>query len=106
MVFQPTPFNLTTLLLGALTVWIIITRYRSRVEANNWPLFYLVALFAYSEKFDAVLNSTFVYVAIVAGLLLRFEFLSGWPLKLVMYAESAAMVYVIMRCLQVVFGRG
>lgn len=106
MAFQPTTFNMTTLLLGALTVWIIITRYRARVETNNWPLFYFVALFAYSEKFDGVLNSAFIYVAIVAGLLLRFEFLSGWPLKLVMYAESVAMVYVIMRCLQVIFGRG
>jgi len=106
MVFQPTASNITTLLLGALTVWIIITRYRSPVEANNWPIFYSVALFAYSEKFESVLNPMFVYVAIVASLLLRFEFLSGWPLKLVMYAETAAMVYVVMRCLQLIFGHG
>jgi hypothetical protein len=106
MAFQATTFNMTTLLLGALTGWIIFTRHRTRVETNNWPLFYFIALFAYNEKFDGALNPTVVYVTIVSGFLLRFEFLSGWPLKLVIYVETIAMVYVIVRCLQIIFGGG
>ena len=106
MSFQPTTFNLTTLLLGALTVWIIVTRYRSPAESNNWPLFYFVALVAYSEKFEGVLRSEAVFAVIVVGLLLRFEFLSGWVLKVIMWAETALMGYILIRCAQVIFGNG
>ena len=104
--FQATTFNMTTLLLGALTGWTIFTRHRMPVESNNWPLFYLVALFAYHEKFDGVLDVSAVYAAIIAGLLLRFEFLSGWPLKVITFVETIVMVYVMVRCLQVIFGHG
>lgn len=100
---QPTAFNVTTLLMAAITIWILNVRWRGRSD-TNWPLFYYLALFAYLRKFEDVLEPGYVYVAVVAGLLVRFEYLSGRLLKAIQIIESACLAYVILRCLQVVFG--
>ncbi|HUQ90459.1 MAG TPA: hypothetical protein VM120_02180 [Bryobacteraceae bacterium] len=102
---SPTTFNITTVLLLALTVWVVFMRYRTRPE-SNWPLFYYVALVAFTKKFDLVINPAYVFVAVVAALLIRFEWMSGWLLKTIMYIETACLVYVIIRCVQILFGNG
>lgn len=100
---RPTTVNITTLLLLSLTVWVLWTRHRTRLD-NNWPLFYYVALVAYSKKFDQVFNPAAIFSVVVSALLLRFEFLGGWVLKLIKVIESALLVFIIVRCLQVLFG--
>lgn len=102
---QPTTFNITTLLLMVLTIGAMLMRYKIRPE-NSWPLLYYFALIAYTQKFDLVVNTTPVYTAFVCGLLIRFEFMSGWVLKLTMYIETIMLGYVLIRCLQVLFGSG
>lgn len=101
----PSAFNITTLLLLALTIWMINSRYRTRLE-NNFPLFYYLALVAYTRKFDQVLEFNYILVAIVLAALLRFEFLGGWMVKVLQYTETAVLVYVIIRCVSAVFGSG
>ncbi len=101
----PTTFNITTLLVLAITIWVLVIRYRTRPD-NNWPLFYYIALVAYTKKFEDIIDPGFVFVAVVGALLLRFEFMSGWVLKVVMYIETACLGYVILRCVQVLFGSG
>lgn len=102
---QPTTYNITTLLLLCLTVVVLIWRYRTKPD-NNWPPFYYVALIAFMQKFDGMLNPMYVWLAGGCALLLRFEFMSGTFLRFIMYVETAALVYVIGRCLQVLFGTG
>lgn len=103
--FQPSAFNITTFLLLALTVWTIYSRYRTRLE-NNWPLFYYLALVAYTRKFEQVMDFNYVLVAIVCAALLRFEFLGGWFVKVLQFVETAALGYVIIRCVSSLFGSG
>lgn len=100
---QPTTFNLTTLVLLSLTVWVIITRYRTKLE-SNWPLFYYVALGGYAGKFEETMHPIVVIVATSMALLLRFEFLGGWVLKAVQFVETAMLVFVLWRCIQLVLG--
>jgi hypothetical protein len=102
---QPNTFNITTLLLMVLTATAMFMRYRIRME-NSWPLIYYIALVAYTQKFDDIMNTLPVYVALACALLLRFEFMSGWILRLIMYVESACLAYVLVRCLQVLYGSG
>ncbi|MDX1979460.1 MAG: hypothetical protein SFV51_04265 [Bryobacteraceae bacterium] len=100
---QPTTFNITTLVLLSLTVWITVIRYRTKLD-SNWPLFYYIALVAYARKFEETINPTLVLVAVAMALLLRFEFLEGWILKAIQYTETAILIYVIWRCLELLFG--
>ena len=74
--FQPTAINVTTLLMVAITVWLIYNRQRGRLD-SNWPLFYYIALVFYSKSFQDALHPNMVFIGVVAGLLLRFEFMGG-----------------------------
>jgi len=100
---QPNAYNVTTLLLLAVTIFIIQLRWRSKMDIN-WPLFYYVALVAYIKKFEDVIDPIWVYTAVVLALLLRFEYLAGWALKLVQVLETACLIYVVLRCTNLVFG--
>lgn len=102
---QPTTFNITTMLLMALTATVMFMRYRIRTE-NSWPLIYYIALVAYTQKFDDIMSTIPVYIALGCALLLRFEFMSGWVLRMIMYVETAGLAYVLIRCLQVLYGSG
>jgi hypothetical protein len=102
---RPTTYNITTLLLLVITIVVLIWRYRTKPD-NNWPPFYYIALIAFTQKFDEVLNANYVGVAVICALLLRFEFMSGGFLRFVMYLETVALGYVIVRCLQILFGSG
>lgn len=98
---QPTTFNITTLVLLSLTVWVIVIRYRTKLE-SNWPLFYYIALGGYAARFEETIHPLPVMVAAGMALLLRFEFLGGWVLKAIQYIETAALVYVLWRCVELV----
>lgn len=100
---RPTTENITTLLLLALTVWILYIRHRTRPD-TNWPLFYFAAVVAYIRKFDNVIPDWVVFTGVIAALLLRFEFMGGPILKLVKAIESVVMCYIIFCALKVLFG--
>ena len=65
---------LATFGLAMATIWIGINRFTMRLE-NNWPLLYYLGLVVYLNKYDMVLNPYVVYVAVVCGLFVRFEFM-------------------------------
>ena len=88
-----------------LTVTAMFLRYRIRME-SSWPLIYYIALLAYTQKFDDIMHTVPVYTALACAMLLRFEFMSGWILRLFMYVESACLAYVLIRLLQVLYGSG
>ncbi len=100
---QPTVFGLTTVLLGSITVYILMVRWRSRPD-TNWPLFYYIGLFAYTKSFDMVIEPLVLYLAVVCGLLIRFEYLSGWILTFIKVVETLCLIYVIGRCIHALFG--
>lgn len=100
---QPNSFNVTTLLMASVTVWVLFVRWRSRHE-TNWPLLYYAALFAYTKKFDEIVDPWALYIAVVCALLIRFEYLSGWMLQAIQVLETICLIYVLARCVRAVFG--
>jgi hypothetical protein len=100
--FQPTAANITTLLLVAVTCWVIYARFKSRID-SNWPLFYYIAVVAYSKAFPGVMSPTMVFIGVVAGLFLRFEFMAGFVLNSIRVIELAVLGYVAWSCLSYVF---
>lgn len=95
--FYFTVFNLITLALMGLTVWLGVSRQSTKLE-SNWPLFYYVSLVAYLKVFEGSLDPYMVYVGVVSALFLRFEFMGGWFLKIVRATEMFILAYVIYRC--------
>ena len=89
-------FNVLTLILMALTIWLGVSRFTAGLD-SNWAMVYYVLLVAHLKAFDGGLNPYWVYVGVVAGLLLRFEFMGGAVLKVVWGMELAAMTYYVWR---------
>lgn len=77
-----------------LTVGAMFARLKARPD-SNLPFFYYFFLFAYHINFGGVLNPTSVYVAVVCGLFLRFEFMSRFPRVIFIAGELVALVVVL-----------
>ncbi len=88
--------------LMALSVWLAYARFSIK-EESNWPLFYYLALFAYFKKYDDVLSPGWVYVGVVNGLFLRFEFLGGLFVRIPRAIELVVLAYVFWRGMGVIF---
>ncbi len=99
MYFRWTLFNSLTLGIMGLTLLMVWIRFRFALEAT-WPLIYYGFLIAYSETFVGALSPYWIFAGVVAGLLLRFEFMGGFVLKGIRLAELAVFGYVIVRGLQ------
>ena len=91
-----TLFNLITLALMGLTVWLGVSRQITKLE-SNWPLFYYPFLVGYLKVFEGSLDPYMVFVGLVSALFLRFEFMGGWFLKFVRGTELFILAYVIYR---------
>jgi hypothetical protein len=53
--------------------------------------------------FEGGLDSRTLFSAIAAGALLRFEFMAGWPLKVVQVAEYVLLALIAYRLFDLVF---
>lgn len=83
--------NLGLLLTFALTVgtlWLGVNRANMPLE-SNWPLLYYVLLLILANWRPGVLEPRVVYVAVIAALLLRFEFMNRRFVVVVKTAEIA-----------------
>ena len=100
--FNPTTINITTMLLVAITAWVIYARFKMRID-STWPLFYYLALVAYAKTFPDIFEPFMVYIGVVCGLFLRFEFMGGFILQVVRFIELATLGYYLWRCLGSVF---
>ncbi|MCE5308814.1 MAG: hypothetical protein LLG20_14340 [Acidobacteriales bacterium] len=98
-----TTFVLLTFILLVLTVWMVLGRFTRGLE-SNWPLVYYFMVVAYLKAFDGGLNPYLVYVAVVCGLFLRFEFMGGIILKAFRTVEMFTLVYIGLRTFSLVVG--
>ncbi|MCW5979371.1 MAG: hypothetical protein KIT09_14945 [Bryobacteraceae bacterium] len=88
------PFNITTFLAMACTLWIIVARLRGMTDSNG-PLIYLIGIVAYSMAFPGCLEPRFIYVGSVAALFLRFEFMGGAFMKFVRLVDFLVLLYFL-----------
>ncbi len=86
--------DVTTAIVAALTVWMLVARYRGMIE-SNWPLLYYFGVVTYSWNYPGVLDSAWVYGGVVCALLLRFEFMGGVFLKIIRFIDFLVLLYVL-----------
>ena|SRR5260370_42583024 len=93
MDFNATPFNVSTALLIAFAGWVIYLRLKGNSETNI-PLFYYGIMVYYMVAYEA-LPPVVVYIALILGLLLRFEFMNTKVAKALMLLECCALGTII-----------
>ncbi len=99
-----TTFILFTVLLLGLTAWVVVSRATRSLE-SNWPLVYYLMVVAHLKTFEGGLNPYVVYMAVICGLFLRFEFMGGAVLRIFRVIEMGTLTYVAWRCLSLLTGR-
>jgi hypothetical protein len=95
---------LLSFILLVLTIWMVIGRFTRSLE-SNWPLVYYLVVVAHLKAFDGGLNPYLVYVAVVCGLFLRFEFMGGPILKGFRAVELGALAYITWRSFSLIVAR-
>ena len=94
MSFTATNYTVSLVLLMALTVFIAGVRLRKPVE-NNWPFLYWVLVGVLALTNSDLFDLRIIAVGVIAGLLLRFEFMSRGVSKVIMTVEMAVWVYIV-----------
>lgn len=96
MSFNANNFTVTVLLLMALTVFMIGVRVRKPLE-NNWLLFYWLAMMVFTiSRPEANFDFRIMAVGLIAGLMLRFEFMNRTLSRMVMLVELCVFIYVLL----------
>src|SRR5688572_21293052 len=94
MSFHATNFTVSILLLMALTLFIAGVRVRKPVE-NNWVLFYWILVTVVTITTPELYDFRIIAVGLAAGLLLRFEFMGGAVIRLVLIVEMCVWAYIL-----------
>jgi hypothetical protein len=90
-----TNFNVSILLLMALTVFIAGVRIQKPVD-NNWVLLYWVLITALTVVHpDDLFDFRVVGIGLLASLLLRFEFMNRTFARFVMFVETVVWAYIL-----------
>lgn len=88
--YQPSVANLFTLAMIGLTLVMIQQRWVGNYDSNRPLLFYMLAVL-YVRANEGHFNNYVIFIAIVAALFLRFEFLGGWLLRTVRLVEFVCL---------------
>lgn len=94
MSFTATNFTVSLVLLMALTVFIAGVRLRKPVE-TNWPFLYWILVGIITISNEDLFDLRIIAAGVIAGLLLRFEFMSRSISKLIMTVEMAVWIYIL-----------
>ena len=103
MVFQPTPANVTSLLVVSLGVIALVILSRKRYD-SNLPLMFYLAVLAYGNATDRHVDTMLYGAGLVLALMLRFEFMNKTLTKFVMVLEMGALAGINVAFLGKVFG--
>jgi hypothetical protein len=94
MSFNATNFTVSILLLMALTIFMGFVRARKPVD-NNWPFFYWVLVAVLTISHPDLFDFRVIAVGLIAGLLLRFEFMNRGLMSVAMVDETFVGVYIL-----------
>jgi hypothetical protein len=97
MSFTATNFTVSLVLLMALTVFIAGVRLRKPVE-SNWPFLYWILVGVVTLSNEDLFDLRVIAIGVIAGLLLRFEFMNRSVSKLIMTVEMAVWIYILYTC--------
>lgn len=91
------------LVLMGLLAAVLVTRYTGKLD-RSWPLIVWVSTIVFSNAFEGAVDPRLVYGGVICALLLRFEFMGGWVMKVVRALESIAIVTILWALFRVVRG--
>lgn len=94
---------LATVILFMMTIGLILFRYNSPKTDSNWPLVYYTLAVLHFQMYEGGLNSQLLFSSVIAAMLLRFEFLAGWPLKVIHMAEYILLALIAYQLFDIVF---
>ncbi len=94
---------LATVILCMMTVGLILFRYNSPKTESNWPLVYYALAVLHFQMFEGGLDSRILFSAVIAAMLLRFEFMAGWPLKVIHTAEYILLAILAYQLFNIVY---
>ncbi|WP_031495538.1 hypothetical protein [Bryobacter aggregatus] len=94
---------LSTCILLAMTLGVVYFRYASRTHEGNWPMVYYGLVLLHLQLYPDGMDANVVYTAFICALLLRFEFMSGWILKLIQVMEYACLLFMAYRLFDILF---
>jgi hypothetical protein len=89
-------FSVLTATFMAMTAGLLYFRLNRSCE-SNWPLFYYLLAVIYAKWFEGTLNDYALYAAVIAALLLRFEFMGGWIIRILQAGEFGLLLYFLYR---------
>jgi hypothetical protein len=105
MDFDPTPLNMTTLLVVSLAVMAMVYLSRKRYE-SNLPLLFYSATVLLTSLSDRSVNPYLLYSGLAFALLLRFEFMGKGFAKFIGFLAASSMGLIVWVFLMEVFGDG
>ena len=103
MEFRFTLFNSVTLLVMAFTL-LTAVGFARRTLNRNWPFLYYLFVLVYWKAFDGALNTGWVLLGAVCGVLLRFRLPGERAARILWWLELAALVYIFLRGADLLLG--
>jgi len=85
------------LIMIGLTLWDMRARFTSPIE-TPWPMFYYMFLVIFVRSNEGEFNNYFIFAGVICALFLRYEFMSGFALKLFRTGEFLVHLYVLVGC--------
>jgi hypothetical protein len=105
MYFDPTPLNVTTLLVIALAIIALMYLMKGRLDSNLPSLFYMTVILL-TNTTDRTVNPYLLYSGLVLSLFVRFEFMGKGFTKFVTFLTGTAIVLLILNFLDDMMGGG
>ncbi len=96
-------FKISTFLLMVMTLGVIYFRYASQAKDSNWPLVYYAFAVLHLQLYSDALSQEVVFATILAAMFVRFEFLSGIYLKVMMVAEGVGLLLIAYTLFRMLF---
>jgi len=94
MYFDPTPANVTGMLVIALALVTIVFLMQKRYDSNLPLLFYFVSI-SFQSIADRQLNPYLMYSGLLLALTLRFEFMGKGVTKFVGFCTTTALIGIV-----------
>ena len=102
MPFDASSFNGTVLMLLALTIGMMVVRFKGKLD-NNWLVLYWMLFVYISYSRDDTWNFNVVSAGAIAGLLLRFEMMTPGLITAVQMIECGIWGYILYHGCHIVF---
>jgi hypothetical protein len=94
--------SVTTILMAALALYVMYTRLKNWLESNV-PIFFYVFLIIYMRAVDGSVPLWLSLAGMCCALILRFEFMNEFFIKVVKFLEFAVLAVIIYLCVTMVW---